>query len=78
MKDPSQRYTLEQIKKHKWFQKDPAVRTILSYNEENKNCSKGTGNIDEFNEQAMGLMQGLGIDIAKTKKVREKFIRQCN
>ena len=74
VKEPSQRYSIEQIRKHKWLQKDPAVKTILVYNEtDNKKCPKSAGAIDEFNEQAMGLMQGLGIDIAKTKKVFNKI-----
>lgn len=66
VKDPNQRYTIEQIKKHKWMQADPAVKTILAYNDEVK--FEGDKILDEYNEQALELMQGLGIDIERTKK----------
>jgi len=65
VKDPNQRYTIEQIKKHKWMQADPAVKTILSYNAEAN--FEGDKILDEYNEQALELMQGLGIDIERTK-----------
>ena len=70
VKDPNQRYTIEQIKKHKWMQADPAVKTILAYNDEVK--FEGDKILDEYNEQALELMQGLGIDIERTKKVSRK------
>lgn len=65
VKDPNQRYTVEQIKKHKWMQADPAVKTILAYNSEAN--FEGDKILDEYNEQALELMQGLGIDIERTK-----------
>ena len=67
VKDPNQRYTIEQIKKHKWMQADPAVKTILAYNDEAN--FEGDKILDEYNEQALELMQGLGIDIERTKMV---------
>lgn len=66
VKDPNQRYTVEQIKKHKWMQADPAVKTILADNDEVN--FEGEKILDEYNEQALELMQGLGIDIERTKK----------
>ncbi|KAL9965286.1 hypothetical protein ACROYT_G029061 [Oculina patagonica] len=66
VKDPNQRYTIEQIKKHKWMQADPAVKTILAYNEQEN--FEGEKILDEYNEQALELMHGLGIDIERTKK----------
>lgn len=68
VKDPNQRYTIEQIKKHKWMQADPAVKTILAYNEQEN--FDGEKILDEYNEQALELMQGLGIDIERTKTVK--------
>lgn len=65
VKDPNQRYTIEQIKKHKWMQADPAVKTILSCNTE-ENFEREEI-LEEYNEQALELMQGLGIDIERTK-----------
>lgn len=71
VKDPNQRYTVEQIKKHKWMQADPAVKTILADNDEVN--FEGEKILDEYNEQALELMQGLGIDIERTKKVSRKL-----
>lgn len=68
VKDPNQRYTIEQIKKHKWMQADPAVKTILSYNDDDN--FEGDKILDEYNEQALELMHGLGIDIERTKTVK--------
>lgn len=68
VKDPNQRYTIEQIKKHKWMQADPAVKTILSFNDEEN--VEGDKILDEYNEQALELMHGLGIDIERTKTVK--------
>lgn len=69
VKDPNQRYTIEQIKKHKWMQADPAVKTILAFNEQEN--FDGEKILDEYNEQALELMHGLGIDIERTKKVKK-------
>ena len=71
VKDPNQRYTIEQIKKHKWMQADPAVKTILAFNEQEN--FDGEKILDEYNEQALELMHGLGIDIERTKKVKHTF-----
>ncbi|XP_068685415.1 serine/threonine-protein kinase SIK1-like isoform X2 [Montipora foliosa] len=65
VKDPNQRYTIEQIKKHKWMQADPAVKNILADNAEAN--FEGDKILEEYNEQALELMQGLGIDIERTK-----------
>ena len=72
VKDPNQRYTIEQIKKHKWMLADPAVKNILAYNDDERVEENSV--LDEYNEQTLELMQGLGIDIVRTKKVFER----CN
>ena len=72
VKDPNQRYTIEQIKKHKWMQADPAIKSILSYNAEAN--FEGDKILEEYNEQALELMQGLGIDIERTKTVKARLL----
>lgn len=53
------------------MQADPAVKTILADNDEVN--FEGEKILDEYNEQALELMQGLGIDIERTKKVSRKL-----
>ncbi|XP_031552797.1 serine/threonine-protein kinase SIK2-like isoform X2 [Actinia tenebrosa] len=72
VKDPHQRYTLDQIKKHKWLQNveipasgKPSL-SINTFVEENTKDSDKKSR-EEYNEQAVSLMQGLGIDIERTK-----------
>ena len=80
VKDPNNRYTIEQIKKHKWMQMDPAVESVLEFNDLDltETVPPDVENtVDGYNEQALGLMQGLGIDIVKTKKVCLLFVRFC-
>ena len=74
VKDPNQRYTIEQIKKHKWMQADPAVKNILADNAEAN--FEGDKILEEYNEQALELMQGLGIDIERTKTVNTDDCRR--
>lgn len=70
MKNPAQRYTLNQIKGHPWMLKAPLEkRTNLTHqnlNECNVNAMLVNG---ELNPQVLTLMQSLSIDVAKTKKV---------
>ncbi|KAK3744584.1 hypothetical protein QZH41_016102, partial [Actinostola sp. cb2023] len=70
VKDPYQRYTIDQIKKHKWLQgvelpstAKPNVSNVVIENSKKSEESEDT----EMNEQAINLMQGLGIDIERTK-----------
>ena len=65
VRDPKKRYTIVQIKQHKWMQvqsgqpKEPVPSPI------------GHDNSDagEYNEQILRLMQSLGIDQLKTVQV---------
>lgn len=65
--DPKKRYTISQVRHHKWMQKDggaPKERPrspILGQN----------ARIGEYNEQILRLMQGLGIDQQKTVEVSD-------
>ncbi|XP_046545798.1 serine/threonine-protein kinase SIK1-like isoform X2 [Haliotis rubra] len=60
--DPAKRFTMEQIKNHRWMQldggqpKQPPPSPIIGYN----------AKVGEFNEQILRIMQSLGIDQKKT------------
>lgn len=73
VKDPYQRYTIDQIKKHKWLQgvELPSVGkpSSMPLTEDCKKSDQHESSDAEYNEQAINLMQGLGIDIEKTKAV---------
>jgi len=65
VRDPKKRYTIAQIKQHKWMEvqsgqpKDPAPSPIGHHNSD----------AGEYNEQILRLMQSLGIDQLKTVQV---------
>ncbi|XP_071177071.1 serine/threonine-protein kinase SIK2-like isoform X1 [Mytilus edulis] len=66
--DPNKRFSINQIKKHKWMQseegqpKSTPPSPMLGIN----------AKLGEFNEQILRLMQSLGIDQQKTKEALEK------
>ncbi|XP_076322319.1 uncharacterized protein LOC143231653 isoform X2 [Tachypleus tridentatus] len=69
--DPVKRFTIEQIKRHKWMQSDeatpmPSVPAVVD---------KQGPRSGEFSEQILRLMQSLGIDTSKTKEslANEKY-----
>eukprot|EP00795_Rhopilema_esculentum_P016957 gene16957-8455_t len=67
VKNPAQRYTIQQIKEHPWMQKGPGQNTEILRNQTlHANFDKGIDG--ELNSQIISLMQGLKIDIEKTKK----------
>lgn len=59
--EPSKRYSVDQIKKHRWMVEE-APRLLPS-------TSMGDNKHAEPNEQILRLMQSLGIDAIKTKEV---------
>lgn len=59
--DPQRRYTIEQIKRHRWMQ------TEVPEPIEVENTSGGTSSV-EPNEQILKLMTTLGIDAQKTRE----------
>lgn len=66
--DPSRRYTIEQIKRHRWMMievMDP-VALLCENNSVGVNSVGGTSTV-EPNEQILRLMAGLGIDAQKTR-----------
>ncbi|XP_071806169.1 serine/threonine-protein kinase SIK2-like [Asterias amurensis] len=59
--DPAKRYTIEQIKNHKWMQMDGGEPSPVT-----SPVAEIPKPIGEFNEQALRLMQSLGIDQQRT------------
>ncbi|CAH2041442.1 unnamed protein product, partial [Iphiclides podalirius] len=64
--EPMKRYTIEQIKKHRWMSTEPyTAPTIVS---DPVRSPAHTSTHNEPNEQVLRLMQSLGIDPVKTKE----------
>ncbi|XP_022097484.1 serine/threonine-protein kinase SIK2-like [Acanthaster planci] len=59
--DPAKRYTIEQIKNHKWMQMEGGEPSPVT-----SPVSDIPKPVGEFNEQALRLMQSLGIDQQRT------------
>ncbi|XP_004696960.1 serine/threonine-protein kinase SIK1 [Echinops telfairi] len=61
--DPAKRITIDQIKQHRWIQAEPTLLqpTCLAFLGQDYNS-----NLGDYNEQALGIMQMLGIDRQKT------------
>ena len=61
--DPGKRYSIENIKKHRWMQAEiPKLPD-----------STNIGTTHELNDQILRLMQSLGIDSVKTREVPINF-----
>ncbi|XP_038212433.1 serine/threonine-protein kinase SIK2 [Zerene cesonia] len=64
--EPMKRYTIEQIKKHRWMAAEPyAVPTVTA---DPMRSPAHVAHSHEPNEQVLRLMQSLGIDPVKTKE----------
>lgn len=63
--DPHRRYTIEQIKHHRWMLIEVMEPISLACDNQNVSSRNGT-TIAEPNEQILRLMAGLGIDTQKT------------
>lgn len=75
--DPHRRYTIEQIKHHRWMMIEVIDPISLACDKQNVSARNGTA-ITEPNEQILRLMAGLGIDTQKTcesLKVSTSIIR---
>lgn len=69
--EPMKRYTIEQIKKHRWMAAEPyAVPTVTA---DPARSPAHAPTHTEPNEQVLRLMQSLGIDPIKTKEVTNNF-----
>uniref|UniRef100_A0A8C6DPE2 non-specific serine/threonine protein kinase n=1 Tax=Moschus moschiferus TaxID=68415 RepID=A0A8C6DPE2_MOSMO len=67
--EPSKRISIAQIRQHRWMQADPALLlpacpafTLLGY----------TSSVRDYDEQALGIMQTLGVDRKKTVESLQK------
>ena len=74
VRDPKQRYTIEQIRNHEWLRMDLSVQGTLDMNNdlnsETDSEPEEEGDDEKvYNERALRLMENLGIDIPTTKKV---------
>ncbi|XP_005375847.1 PREDICTED: serine/threonine-protein kinase SIK1 [Chinchilla lanigera] len=61
--DPAKRITVAQIWQHRWMQADP---TLLQQADASLSILSYTSNLGNYNEQALGIMQALGIDRQRT------------
>lgn len=62
--DPNRRYTIPQIKQHRWMMCEP--RDSVAFLSEKSNAFSRTAYV-EPNEQVLRLMAGLGIDVQRTR-----------
>lgn len=74
VRDPKQRYTIEQIRNHEWLRMDPSVQVTLNMNcDLNSETDSEPEDLEDdervYNERALRLMENLGIDIPTTKMV---------
>ena len=79
VRDPKQRYTIEQIRNHEWLRMDPSVQVTLNMNcDLNSETDSEPEDLEDdervYNERALRLMENLGIDIPTTKKVLLLFL----
>lgn len=65
--EPTKRYTIPQIKRHRWMA--GSADTICSMI-----ITRSSSSIQEPNEQILRLMHSLGIDITRTREVYFLFI----
>lgn len=65
VKDPEKRYSIEQIKKHRWLLADGIPRPIQGFGR----GSVDSGLVEEYSEQVLRLMETLGIERQKTIEV---------
>lgn len=69
--EPMKRYTIEQIKKHRWMAAEPYAVTVTVSADPARSPAHAPAHT-EPNEQVLRLMQSLGIDPIKTKEVSNK------
>ncbi|XP_041981512.1 serine/threonine-protein kinase SIK2-like [Aricia agestis] len=65
--EPMKRYTIEQIKKHRWMAAEPYTAPTIAA-DPMRSPAHVTHHTQEPNEQVLRLMQSLGIDPIKTKE----------
>lgn len=70
--EPMKRYTIDQIKKHRWMSVEPYTAPTITA-DPMRSPAHVTHHTQEPNEQVLRLMQSLGIDPVKTKEVSVHF-----
>lgn len=63
--EPSRRYTIKQVKRHRWTQTEPPAPAAPTESRSGLRAERTT----EPNEQVLRIMQELGIDVARTREV---------
>ena len=66
--DPTRRFTIDQIKRHRWMIVEALETPNISSLSLNVSSSDGGTASMEPNEQILKIMQNLGIDIQKTRE----------
>ncbi|XP_037380775.1 serine/threonine-protein kinase SIK1 [Talpa occidentalis] len=61
--DPAKRITVAQIRQHRWMQADPSVPQLACPALSVLSCGS---NLGDYDEQALGIMQALGVDRQRT------------
>lgn len=72
VRDPDKRYTIEQIKKHRWLLADGPLKQIHSFKPVNRCGVVENGvsnNQEEYNEHVLRLMDQIGMERQKTIEV---------
>ena len=72
VRDPDRRYTIEQIKKHRWLLADGPLKPIYGFN-----CMKRGGGVEnnvgnhqeDYDEDALRRMEQIGMERQKTIEV---------
>lgn len=73
--DPLKRYTIEQIRRHRWMAGVGVVSSNITNASVTGDTPRSPARGLDPNEQVLRLMQSLGIDPAKTKEVHLRYIR---
>lgn len=71
--EPAKRFTIDQIKKHRWMAVEPYIAPILTVDPVRSPAHLPN---QEPQDQVLKLMQSLGIDPVKTKDVSLRDVRE--
>lgn len=72
--DPAKRFSVAQIKQHRWMQADPSAICHSSFP---FSCLENHLQQGTYNEAVLSIMQTVGIDRKKTIEVRSPEIKVC-
>lgn len=71
VRDPDKRYTIDQIKKHRWLLADGPLKPINSFPVSVSGCGVEKNGVgpEDYNELVLRLMDQLGMERQKTIEV---------